>query len=115
MKRIEDFLQFECAQWLRKNRIDFCAVPNGAVFRSAREGARMKALGMVNGVHDLLLFFDDGLLVLVELKTIKGELSPAQVKWHERMTRLCFHHYIIQSDCKIEIVRQLSEIVERHQ
>lgn len=75
----------------------------------------MKALGMVNGVHDLLLFFDGGLLVLVELKTTKGELSPAQIKWHERMTKKGYNHHTLQTDCPVEIVAMLADLVQHYQ
>lgn len=114
MKRLEDFIQYKCAQWLRDNRIVFCHVPN-ASRRGPREGARLKAMGMVAGVHDILLFFENGLLVLVELKTDDGALSTAQERWHADMTRMGFHHHILQTDSADIAVAQLADLVAHYQ
>lgn len=75
----------------------------------------MKAMGMVAGVHDLLLFFDNGLLVLVELKTDKGALSPAQIKWHAAMDKRGFYHHVIQTDSADDAAEQLSDLVGHYQ
>lgn len=72
-------------------------------------------MGMVSGVHDLLLFFDNGLLVLVELKTDKGELSPAQVRWHAAMTKRGFHHHTLQTDDWQVAVQELESLVLHYQ
>ena len=51
--------------------------PNGAR-TSIRTGARMKALGVLAGVADLVIVRPGGLVYFLELKTPKGSLSPAQ-------------------------------------
>lgn len=110
MKRIEDFIQYKCAQWLRDNNILHCHVPNG-LKSNPRDVARFKAMGLVAGVHDLLLFFRPAKLVLVELKTDDGRLNPAQVRWHANIAKKEFPRHIIQSSDWQESVRQLAEIV----
>lgn len=114
MKRIEDFIQYKCAEYLRSIKMVFTHVPN-AGRRSPREGARLKAMGMRAGVHDLLLFFENGLLVLVELKTDTGALSPAQVKWHADMVRMGYHHHILQTADWEIAVQQLASLVAHYQ
>ena len=51
--------------------------PNGAP-TSARTGARMKAMGLLAGVADLVIVRPGGLVYFLELKTAKGSLSIAQ-------------------------------------
>lgn len=110
MKRIEDFIQYKCAQWLRDNKVLHCHVPN-ATKRSPREGARLKAMGMVSGVDDLLLFFYPKTTVLVEIKTLKGSLSPDQIRWHDATKKRGFHRHTIQTDDWQVAVQELEQIV----
>jgi hypothetical protein len=51
--------------------------PNGAP-TSAKIGARMKAMGLLAGVADLIIVRPGGLVYFLELKTAKGSLSTAQ-------------------------------------
>lgn len=113
MKRKEDFLQYRAAQVCRDRRIVHTHVPNASK-RSAREGARLKAMGMVAGVHDLLLFFSDALVVLVELKTDTGDLSPKQKDWHTEMTRLGHYHHVIEAADADELERQLNSLIDHY-
>ena len=56
------------------------AVPNGGQ-RNAREGARMKAGGVVSGVSDLILLVPRPHILLLELKIKGGKVSDAQKAW----------------------------------
>ncbi len=93
--RPEDLLQYHAAQWLRANGILFFHPPNGGK-RSLAAGARLVALGMVSGVHDLIILLPppDGPL-FVELKTDKGKLSPAQLLWHEAITKTGYQSHTL--------------------
>ena len=51
--------------------------PNGES-RSARTGAKLKAMGVRAGVADLIIVRPGGLVYFLELKTAKGSLSIAQ-------------------------------------
>jgi hypothetical protein len=58
-------------------------VPNGE-FRDARSAAKLKAMGVLPGVVDLV--FDDGRQVLyLELKSARGRLSPVQQAFKARV------------------------------
>lgn len=45
---------------------------------SAREGARLKRLGVVAGMPDIALVLANGHAAYIEIKTAKGTLSPEQ-------------------------------------
>lgn len=53
-----------------------------------RGGMAVKLQTMVVGTPDRLILMPDGRFYLVELKTLSGELEPAQVYWHEKAGRL---------------------------
>lgn len=59
------------------------AIPNGG-WRSPRTGARLKAEGVQPGVPDLCLPVARGPYhgLFIEMKTLKGKLSPEQKVWH---------------------------------
>lgn len=114
MARKEDRIQYECAQWLRDNRIPHHHSPN-ATKRGAREGSRLKAMGMRAGFHDLILFFNGGVTVLIELKTDDGKLLDSQERWHKEVDTLGGHHqHIIQAANGKEAIAQLKDIVARY-
>lgn len=52
--------------------------------RSARDGARLKAKGMIAGVPDMVYAYR-GLTFWHEVKTKKGRLSPEQKQFHKRL------------------------------
>jgi len=78
--RPEDALQKAVVQHLR-----LCGVPGLLFFapanegkRSPRSGARLKAMGMLPGVADLVVMVPGGVPFFLELKSPKGVLSPEQ-------------------------------------
>lgn len=87
MTMTEDQLQAKCYQWFHNTfpayRGLLWAVPNGGG-RSAREGMKFKATGLVSGVHDLLLYIR-GQLYTFELKVGYNRQSPEQIKWGSRV------------------------------
>lgn len=60
MRKSEDRLQSECFQWFHNSfpdlRMLLWAVPNGGK-RNKQEAAKLKATGVVKGVHDLHMFY----------------------------------------------------------
>lgn len=113
MKRIEDYIQFQCAQWLRENDILFFHVPNGGN-RSKSEGARFKAMGVLAGVPDLVILLPNAVTLFIELKTKKGSLSKAQKLLHPKIKTLGFHLEVIQTDCHQTAIQTLKALVEHH-
>jgi hypothetical protein len=84
MKHEEDDMTIAFASYLRmhKNKPLFAHVPNGGA-RSKREGARFKAMGVLKGCPDMLIFGGGhsplsycGLAI--ELKTKSGKVSDDQ-------------------------------------
>lgn len=113
MKRLEDYIQFQICQYLRSVGIFFFHVPNGAK-RSATEASRLKALGIVSGIPDLVLCFPKGRTVFIELKTEKGRKSETQYLVHDRLSKMEFPVLTIQTDCHLEAVRLVQEIVQKY-
>lgn len=62
----------------------FWHTPNGGERRDAFEGKRLKELGTLAGIHDLL-FLAQGRLFGLELKKPGGRPSPAQIALHPRL------------------------------
>ena len=111
--RLEDWLQFVAAQWLRANDIAFCHVANEGK-RSAREGMRLIAMGMRPGVHDLIIALAGGVTLWVELKTAKGKMEPAQVDWHERLKKVSHRQSTIQTDSARQMLLELEALILLH-
>lgn len=91
----EDQLQATCFQWAWNNyphlRRTFWAVPNGG-FRNKREASKLKATGVVKGVHDIHLLHD-GQFFTFELKVGDNTLSTDQQEFQIAITKqggICF-------------------------
>lgn len=98
MKREEDILQAECFQWFWNEyphlRRTLFHVPNGGV-RSKIEAARLKAMGVVAGVADLIFLYNQKAYVF-ELKSPTGTLEPDQVIFQHVMISQNIPHYLIR-------------------
>ena len=86
MKHIEDDNQLALMQWARSKRFNGARLsdylhhsPNGGL-RSIKTAARLKAQGTMAGFPDLFLFIACGQWhgLMIEMKSPKGQLSPAQ-------------------------------------
>jgi hypothetical protein len=64
-------------------RVVWFAVPNGE-HRSKATGGRLKAMGVVAGVYDMVFFLPDGHAAVLELKSQDGRVSRAQEAFGER-------------------------------
>lgn len=84
MKHEEDILQAKCFQWAWNEhphtRGLLFHVPNGGL-RGKREANRLKAIGVVPGIPDLILLWDERAYGF-ELKSEKGTTSKDQKKIH---------------------------------
>lgn len=76
--------QCAVASWLRRRKIWFFAVPNGAKMGAA-EAAKMKREGLESGVPDLLIV-DRGRRLALEMKAREsGTASPDQKRWLDHL------------------------------
>lgn len=94
----EDQLQSECFQWHWNN----FPAERGQLFhvnqksRNAIEGNRMKAMGVVPGVSDMILL-RPGDIIFIEMKTETGVQSAEQKKFEALVTGLGFKYIIVRS------------------
>ena len=74
----EEILQITIVQWLRRNAPEAVVfhTPNGGS-RNAREGQKLKDMGVLAGVPDLIVLWPGGKLA-IELKSDKGRTSQDQ-------------------------------------
>lgn len=112
-KRIEDFIQYKCAEYLRSIGQPFFHVPNAGK-RSFQEGARLVAMGMKAGVHDIWLLFEGNYTEPVELKTDRkgAGLEKAQTSFHTDLAGLQWVQHTIKTSDWEAAVRQLASIVK---
>lgn len=72
-------IQSEVVQFLQKNNVFFFSVPNE--LGGAHNATRMTqfiAMGLRKGAPDMVIFWPDGHLGFLEMKTPKGKQSPQQ-------------------------------------
>lgn len=61
------------------------------------DGARLKAMGMVAGVSDLLFLAPDGQVFAIEVKTDSGRQQPVQKQWQEKVEAIGINYVIVRS------------------
>jgi hypothetical protein len=109
-KHLEDALQIQCATWLRRQypKLLWWHCPNGGG-RSAREGARLKRMGVLAGVADFTIIHpgrsdtDNPLISFLELKIGKGTQSESQIEFQIAVERL---------GCSYKVCRSFEEFVK---
>lgn len=57
----------------------------------------MKAMGVVQGVSDLIYLKPGGSVIFIELKTETGTQSPEQRKWQQKVESAGFKYFIVKS------------------
>ena len=68
-------------------------------------GARLKSMGMVKGVSDMIYLKPDGSgPMFIEIKTPKGRQSEAQKTWEDTLTDFCYDYHVVRS---LEQMKQL--------
>ena len=95
----EDKLQTTCFQWFWNNFPE----KRGQLFhvnqkaKNAIEGNRMKAMGVVAGVSDLVYLQPGGMVKFIEMKTETGTQSPEQKKFQLLVIGLGFEYVICRA------------------
>lgn len=112
MNRLEDKLQFACAQYLRATGVMFFHCPNEAK-RNSIEATRLNALGLTPGVPDICILLDGARTVWIELKTDKGKVSKHQENWAKKANQRGHQVHLIVSPSPEDAVAQLAEILKQ--
>ena len=95
----EDQLQAHCHTW----HWNTYPTERGRLFmvhntpRNKIDGARLKAMGMVAGVSDMIYLRYDRAPLCLEFKTEVGRQSPEQVRWQQVAESLGCEYRIIRS------------------
>lgn len=102
MRHNESEMQRACVRWFRyrypQHATMLIGIPNG-VATTERQGAILKAEGMLAGVADLLLLLPaQGYTMLaIEMKTDKGRQSPRQQAWQQEAERHGIRYEVVRS------------------
>ena len=99
MNKTEERLQQDIFVWHWNNR------PNerGLLFmvhnnpKNAIDGARLKSIGMIAGVSDLIYLRPNSTPLFIELKTESGKQSAEQIKWQQTIEQVGYEYKIIRS------------------
>ncbi len=91
----------------------FFHVPNGGK-RSKTEGMRLKAMGVLAGVHDLWFLLLDSRVVMIELKTDTGDLIASQKAFHATATKLMAWHHTVSAATPAAAVHACCDILKRY-
>ena len=92
-------IQVQCVQWFwnafPESRGLLFEVNNNP--KSARDGARRKAMGMVSGVSDLILFRKNLCPICIEMKDAIGRQSNSQKEWQLKAEGCGYDYRVIRS------------------
>ena len=90
--------QAAIVEYVRWVRPDICIfhVPNGGL-RSKSEAARLKWMGVLPGVYDLVLILPWGRSAYWETKTSSGSLSAEQKAFRDKLIALGHQHAVVRS------------------
>ena len=77
MKRIESVIQAAVIRWVKDNH-PIVIITTTANERSYKETRQIGSIG----IPDLILFDRKGRALFLELKKLKGKLSPVQIEWN---------------------------------
>jgi len=91
----ESKLQQECLKWFKYQypRYVIFSIPNGGA-RNKREAAILKGEGVLSGVSDVFLMYENGKHngLFIEFKIAKGRQTESQ-KWFEQKAKEFFYEY----------------------
>lgn len=110
LKQTEQQLQHACLELLQlhENTGRLLFIRNnsfaGAIVRRGRDGAESKGYIKNNkpGAPDIIIFFRNGMVINVELKSLIGKLSREQAQWASNATKLGYRYCIIKSVEELE-------------
>lgn len=97
----EETIHVSVLEWLRLVLPDAVIFhpPNGG-YRDVREAAKLKRMGVLPGIPDLVVFMDNAFVCAFEVKAQRGVLSDDQKNVHYVMRALGF---------KVAVVRGIDE------
>ncbi len=81
--------------------------------RSKSSGGKAKAQGMTAGMPDMLIWRSGGKLKCVELKTLDGKLSPAQIEFHGTLKGLGYSVDVVYASCPMDGWKQVKGIISK--
>ena len=98
MKHAESKIQAEIFQYLRLHFPIVFMVGNDAPGNSTPQRvARLKAMGLLPGVSDLVAVDNNGKILFIEIKTETGRLSKRQKEFQQKCLDLDLPYVIIRS------------------
>lgn len=99
IKITEDKIQQDCFIWFWNNypelRKCLFAVPNGGA-RDGKTGKRLKLTGVVAGVSDLILLYNEK-AYCIEMKTPIGKQSIKQKEWQKVVEKQNIDYFLCYS------------------
>lgn len=96
--------------YIQTGEIFWFHCPN-SIHTSKAQAGKHKSYGMKAGVPDLIIFGKGPITVCIELKTLRGSLSPAQKTVQASLKTLGILIYTIKTDCPFDAVKQVREIL----
>jgi hypothetical protein len=89
------------ALYAGRGLLAFAHCPNGE-YRTPGVAGRLKAMGTIPGVPDLLVWLPESMSFGIELKAGKGRLSADQSRWHSTLSSLGHRVYVCRSIDEVE-------------
>lgn len=115
MKQIET----ECAYEVTKLLYQLEGIGWLTFFHITNEGkkkiqyaAKLKRMGLRAGVPDYWIGLNGGKSIFIELKTLKGAVSPSQKIIHAILKAFGFTVYLVRSDVPKDAANQVLKIIE---
>lgn len=113
-KNSEEYNQIYLASFLRKLQASgsdfiFWHTPNGGS-RNKAEAGKLKLMGLLPGVPDIIIIYHDGILFL-ELKDLIGKLSTGQKDFEAASKRYNHLHHVVYAVDPMDLINQVSEIL----
>jgi hypothetical protein len=113
-RNAEARIQAAIVEWVRTVAPQLIVFhPANGGFRTKAEAARMKWIGVLAGIPDLVLLGRDGKTWLIEVKADGGTLSADQIVIRDRCTALRIPHCIARSIDDVRVAFQIWEIPTR--
>lgn len=91
----EDEIQRAFVQWARGRGLLLWHTPNAN--GSVRRASKMKALGQLAGVADIIIVRENLTPAAIEFKTATGRVSPAQQQWLDAVRSMGWEVAVVRS------------------
>jgi len=113
-KNSEEYMQIFIASFLKKLQAAggdfvFWHTPNGGV-RNKAEAGKLKLMGVLRGVHDLIIVHKNG-IEFIELKEAGGGQSKEQIELSSALKKYGFKTYVVYMDSVQDGINKLSKIL----